>query len=116
MTNKFDEDLVGALVEAVKAAPVPVDKTINPNDRFKIMDFTIGTLHRRVYLLNPGDNFARFGGSSAGLTVRKTASLIVSDVQHGSRSDAEYDLTDEQAWVNILHSYRLSWGKKAKRK
>lgn len=51
-----------------------------------------------VYVLNPGQRFDRFGGSSTGLVVEKTASLIVSRTDEaGGRYDAEYAVNDAKA-------------------
>jgi hypothetical protein len=72
------------------------------------MDFRIAGERRRVYLLNPGDHFERFGGSSRGLVVRKTASLIVSESQGGCRSDVEYDINKADVWERILFAYYVS--------
>lgn len=72
------------------------------NEQFKVLTIkSDGSNRREVYLLNPGDTFAGFGGSRHGLTVRKTASLIVRDVgPHGCR-DVEYNLNDADAWRAI---------------
>lgn len=78
------------------------------NARYRIMDFKIGGERRRVYLLNPGDHFERFGGSSRGLLVRKTASLIVSETQGGCRTDIEYDIGNKDVWERILYAYYVS--------
>jgi hypothetical protein len=70
----------------------------DPNDRYKVLTMELGAKgtesHTRinVYLLNVGEHFERFGGSSRGLTVTKKASLIVRTVSCGSSSDREYDL------------------------
>ena len=90
------------MTDVATAAPV------DANERFCIMDFRIGGERRRVYLLNPGDHFERFGGSSRGLVVRKTASLIVSETQGGCRSDMEFNLADKEAWERILYAYIVS--------
>jgi hypothetical protein len=54
-----------------------------------------------VYLLNPGNIMQGFGGTRQGLLVRKTASLILRCKIHGSVTDVEYDLRDENAWKTI---------------
>lgn len=51
-----------------------------------------------VYLLNPGECFPRFGGSSSGLVVNKTASIITRTYQSGSFMDTEYDIKDREFW------------------
>lgn len=54
-----------------------------------------------VYLLNVGETFPRFGGSSRGLTVIKTASLITRTESAMHTSDKEWDLADAEAWAWI---------------
>jgi hypothetical protein len=56
-----------------------------------------------IYLLNPGCTFQGFGGSKQGLTVRKTASLIIRRYDHesGSMEDSEYDIDDHGIWSSI---------------
>ena len=54
-----------------------------------------------VYLLNAGEHFDRFGGSSRGLTVRKTASLITRTTQSMGKHDVEWDLASPKAWAWI---------------
>ena len=56
-----------------------------------------------IYLLNPGSTFQGFGGSKQGLTVRKTASLIIRRYCHesGSMEDSEYDIDDHGIWSSI---------------
>lgn len=88
----------------------PVDVPVDINAHHCIMDFKRGSERVRVYLLNPGDHFHYFGGSSRGLVVRKTASLIVSVNQYGSRTDTEYDLNKQDVWERILRAYRASLG------
>lgn len=74
------------------------------NARFLIADFTVGADRTRIYLLNPGDVFVRFGGSSHGLTVRKTASLIVREEDAGGVHDTEYDIADREVWDRIFRA------------
>lgn len=52
-----------------------------------------------VYMLNPGQHFPGFGGSRHGLTVQKTASLIVRNTQGGCITDVEHDITDGTVWA-----------------
>jgi hypothetical protein len=94
------------MTDVTSGAPAPVDD--DPNARFRIMDFKVGGERKRVYLLNPGDHFVRFGGSSHPLVVRKTASLIVSECQGGCRYDSEEDVNKQAVWARILHAYRAS--------
>lgn len=54
-----------------------------------------------VYLLNVRETFERFGGSSRGLTVIKTASLITRTISAGYTKDTEYELADAEAWAWI---------------
>lgn len=89
------------------------------NDRYKILDYSIarneneerGTMRVRVYLLNVGDVFHGFGGSRHGLVVRKKASLIVRELDHGLR-DHEYDLNSENAWSAIERGRLIAAGVK----
>lgn len=68
-----------------------------------------------VYLLNVGETFERFGGSSRGLTVIKTASLITRTESAMHTSDKEWDLADPNAWAWIRrlmteHGFEISPG------
>lgn len=104
LTNAYDTQ------EAAFAKSTPPADT-DPNAKYRVLSMEIGTkgteshVRIRVYLLNPGETFERFGGSRQGLTVRKTASLIVSTLQCGSSRDTEYDLRggvnqpDVWAWL-----------------
>ena len=64
-----------------------------------------------VHILNAGEFFPGFGGSSHGLIARKTASLITRQVSVMT-SDTEWNVHDRQAWkwianlVNI-HGYTI---------
>ena len=53
-----------------------------------------------LHLLNPGECFPSFGGSSRGLVVRKTASLITR-TRHpdGCVYDIERDIHDPAIWA-----------------
>lgn len=52
-----------------------------------------------IHMLNPGETFERFGGSSQGLTVRKTASIITrSRSTGGGVEDVERDITQPAFW------------------
>src|SRR5262245_57715897 len=93
--------------EQASGVPAP-DEDVNA--KYRIMDFKVRGERKRVYLLNPGDHFQYFGGSSRGLVVRKTASLIVSEKQGGCRSDTEYDINKPDVWARILNAYRGSLG------
>lgn len=53
-----------------------------------------------VHALNPGKHFPLFGGSSRGLTVGKTASIITRTKTVGT-SDVERDIHDENFWTWI---------------
>lgn len=58
-----------------------------------------GSFTVEIHLLNPGQTFPFFGGSSRGLTVRKTASMIVR-TKHpmvGIR-DLETEIHDMSIW------------------
>ena len=74
-----------------------------------------GTVTVEVYLLNVGETFERFGGSSRGLTVIKTASLITRTESAMHTSDKEWDLADAEAWAWIRrlmteHGFEISPG------
>lgn len=95
-------------------ASAEANRDTDPNAALRIFAIQLGEkgtesyTRVRVYLLNPGETFARFGGSSRGLTARKTASLIVSTLQGGSVRDVEYDLRggtkhpDVWPWIRRL--------------
>ena len=76
------------------------------NDK-KVLTVTYGERSSLdIYLLNPGDRFPYFGGSSRCLTVRKTGSCITREHQEsGMRSDTELPLTGYKEsgwpWVGI---------------
>lgn len=78
------------------------------NEKFLIADFTIGDARKQVYMLNPGDHFAGFGGSSSGLSVRKTASLIVRETSQGVTADTEYDINKRDVWNRIFRAAHLA--------
>ena len=84
----------------------------DPNEKFLIADFKVpgedGEFRRRVYLLNPGDHFDRFGGSSSGLLVRKTASLITRDDGPWGRNDYETDIHSKATWAAIFTAHAAS--------
>lgn len=79
-------------------------KSMDSNQQFLIADFTVGDSRKLVYLLKPGDLFERFGGSRHGLLVRKTPSLIVSEIQQGCRNDSEFPQNDRGAWDRIFRA------------
>lgn len=73
------------------------------NEATKVLTLKIGPSILEVYMLNPGQRFDGFGGSRGGLTVSKTASLIVR-TSHGPMSmirDTELDITDDWFWQTI---------------
>lgn len=72
--------------------------TNDSNERFLIRRFEVESTRVSFYLLNPGETFAGFGGSSAGLTVRKTASLIIRREHPAGVEDTESDLRSKGAW------------------
>jgi hypothetical protein len=49
-------------------------------------------------MLNPGDHFKSFGGSSRDLVPKKTASLVIRERIFGTISDVEYDIHDKRVW------------------
>jgi hypothetical protein len=75
--------------------PKTTSDTANP---VPVLEYSIRGGTVRAYVLSPGERFPRFGGSSAGLLVRKTASLIVSRVQNGCQRDDEYAANDRAVW------------------
>jgi hypothetical protein len=51
-----------------------------------------------VHMLNVGDGMAPFGGSSSGLLVRKTASLVTRHKAPWGTRDVEWDIHSPRAW------------------
>lgn len=51
-----------------------------------------------IHMLNPGDTFPGFGGSSSGLVVRKTASLVTRTTTSTGTSDVELDIHNPETW------------------
>jgi hypothetical protein len=72
------------------------------NGQFCIKEFSFGGHEYSIYILNPGNCFQGFGGTSGGLVVRKTASLIVRDNHAGGCDDTEYDVNDKKVWARLL--------------
>lgn len=68
------------------------------NEKYEIFRVTKDGTTVIVHALNPGETFERFGGSRHGLTVRKTASLVVSTKTPWDYKDVEYDLRDQDTW------------------
>ena len=97
------------MTEKPSNAPV-VDCSADENLKHLIMAFRVAGEEKRIYLVNPGCRFVRFGGSSAGLHVKKTASLIVSEIGPHGRRDSEHDITNTNVWDAILHGYRGALG------
>jgi hypothetical protein len=86
----------------------------DPNAKYRIATFTVENTTIRVYLLNPGEAFERFGGLQRSLPVTKTASLIVSTSDHRGRKDMEYDLrgqSGDDMWGWIFDICRQSAAK-----
>ena len=54
-------------------------------------------------MINAGGHMPGFGGSRTGLTVGKTASLVVRNKNTGSAtvSDTEYDIHDPNVWAAV---------------
>lgn len=86
------------------------------NKKFLVAEFdtnsTDGKMHTEVYLLNPGDFFADFGGSRSGLVVRKTASLIVRQSGPMGTHDVEHDVNNQTVWNQIFRVANLAGYKK----
>lgn len=78
------------------------------NEQYKIAEFVAFGKTTRVYILQPGQCFERFGGSSAGLVVRKTPSLIVQQDDQFGRNDIEFDVHDKKAWNIIFEHHKQS--------
>lgn len=77
------------------------------NEKHRIMTIKYGPNRSEVHILNPGDCFDGFGGSSRGLVVRKTASLIVREVGPSfGLNDTEYNVNDKKAWARIAKQLR----------
>lgn len=75
----------------------------DPNEKFRIATVKVEDADIDVFILNPGDSFQGFGGSSAGLVVRKTASLITRKRGPHGWSDTEYAINDKSAWGWLLY-------------
>lgn len=84
------------------------------NDQFLVLDFqhkagaTLAT-RVQVYILNPGDYFEAFGGSRHGLSVTKTASLIIRVTSPWGMRDVEYNVNDKEAWKAVAEGMNLSY-------
>lgn len=91
-----------------KQAPNQVSNQEDVNDDYKVIQFERGGSIIRVYILKPGQVFKRFGGSSSGLLVRKTPSLIVTQSGISGRVDIEYDVHDLRVWKGIFSSIMSS--------
>lgn len=72
-----------------------------PKPVMTIVEKATGKVTSEIYMLNPGEGFAGFGGSRGGIVVGKTASLIVRNRQGGQISDIEYDIYDAGVWAWI---------------
>jgi hypothetical protein len=85
-----------------KTAPVvlPEREKTGLNPILMINGFPVDWDTKRVtaYILGPGQMFPGFGGSSSGLLVGKTASLIIRRVGAWGSQDSEYDVNDAGAW------------------
>jgi hypothetical protein len=102
-----------AMPQTCAPAPAPAPAaSADANARFLILDIksSDGRHRRRVYLLNPGDSFAGFGGSRSSLPIRKTASLIVRDTDANGQRDFETDITDKAQWEYVRRSILFSVG------
>lgn len=70
----------------------------------KVLEFTVGTnvnypVTYEVHLLNVGQTFAGFGGSSASHLVTKTASMIIRKKSAAGHEDTEYDIDHPGIWL-----------------
>lgn len=81
---------------------------MDSNDAFLIHTLKTNNEVIKLYLLNPGDWFAGFGGSRAGLVVRKTASLIVRREGPMGTYDTECDINNKQVWQSIFNHVKES--------
>lgn len=54
-----------------------------------------------IHMLNPGEHFPLFGGSSRGLYAGKTASLIVREHSPNAIRDTESDISAPHFWRYI---------------
>lgn len=79
--------------------------THDANDHHLVAHFEVEGYEYKVYILQPGEHFDRFGGSSSGLLVHKTPSLIVSEISNMGRRDTEYDVHDRNAWQRIFRAH-----------
>jgi hypothetical protein len=65
-----------------------------------------------IHLLNPGETFQRFGGSSHGLTVRgRKASTVTRWVDGGSgyTRDIEWNLSEPRVWKWVADLISQGW-------
>lgn len=69
-----------------------------PRDDGEIGSYIVKT---RVYIVPAHGSFPGFGGSSGGLVVGKTPSLIMRLIAPYGTRDIEYDITDKSAWGAI---------------
>jgi len=74
----------------------------------KVLEFATksGTLYE-IHMLNPGQSFPGFGGSSCALPITKTASCIVRERSVWGWRDTEYDIDDETLWKWIASVINL---------
>lgn len=83
------------------------------NDRKPVMTLASETCTVEVYLLNVGEHFDGFGGSSSGLTVMKTASMVTRTIDAMGHHDVEWELASPNAWMGIRalmtqHGYKVT--------
>jgi hypothetical protein len=64
----------------------------------KCLEITTPDAVYTIYMLNPGEHFPMFGGSHSGLTVGRTASMILSRRNAMTRHDTEMDIHDPSVW------------------
>lgn len=92
--------------EAREAAKAVLDQALpTGNTRFLVASFRSGSdplETTSIYILNPGDVFAGFGGASQGLLVRKTASVVVRQESVAGTYDTEYTVNDAALWARIF--------------
>ena len=66
-------------------------------------------IRAEIHLLNPGENFPLFGGSSKGLTVTGNKASTITRVLHtdsGYTRDMEWNLAEPEVWVWVAELIR----------
>jgi hypothetical protein len=69
------------------------------NPMVPVLTVTLGAGHKvNLYMLNPGDHFANFGGSRTGYLCGKTATLIMQECSPMTTHDVACDIFEPSVW------------------